>query len=213
MFKLRKPQVTWFNFSLVQPLDQRQLKVLFHPVLWLYPCFFCQFHHFMGFLFQCRSRIVCFLFYLSYITDGTSKWLFRLIINALTFYSNFMCFRNSILFASRNEPILPAFLWVIIPCQDDKVQKCWSSPTSGIHAIVACFPEYLFSLFLYLTEENENQISRWHSAAQQWSYPSFSCSSWVYLWHSSNSCNKWDSALTGNSPSLQTLIHPLGRPQ
>lgn len=109
----------------------------------------------MGFLFQCRSRIVCFLFYLSYITDGTSKWLFRLIINALTFYSNFMCFRNSIPFASRNEPILPAFLWVIIPCQDDKVQKCWSSPTSGIHAIVACFPEYLFSLFLYLTEENQ----------------------------------------------------------
>lgn len=96
------------------------------------------------FFFKCRSCVVYFLFYLSYITDGTSKWLFRLIINTLTFYSNFMCFRNSVLFTSRNEPILPAFLWVIIPCQDDKVQKCWSSPTSGI---VASFPEYLFSLF------------------------------------------------------------------
>lgn len=129
---------------------------------------------------------------------GTSKQLFRLIINTLTFYSIFVCSRNSILFTSTHEPILPTFCELLLPVRK---MKCRKVVLLQEHSLYRSLIIWIFSLFISVLNRGEpgTRSPRQHSAAQQWNCPSLSCSSLGYLWHTSNFYNKWDSDLADNS--------------
>lgn len=121
------------------------LPVLFLPVIHWGSRIVLPFHGF--FFFSPAKLILCTLCFMWATKQmGTSMWLFSLIINSLTFYFILVRSRNSVLFTSRNEPILPA-PQCAVSAGDEEVQKGCS--TSGTLIIEAQLYEYLVSLFQY----------------------------------------------------------------
>lgn len=127
------------------------LPVLFLPVIHWGSRTVLPFHGIFSF-FPAKLILCTLCFMWAAKQMGTSMWLFSLIINSLTFYFILVCSRNSVLFTSRNEPILPA-LQCVVNAGEEEVQKGCS--TSGTLIIEAWFSEYLVSLFQYWTEENQ----------------------------------------------------------
>lgn len=184
------------------------LPVLFLPVIHWGSRTVLPFHGIFSF-FPAKLILCTLCFMWAAKQMGTSMWLFSLIINSLTFYFILVCSRNSVLFTSRNEPILPA-LQCVVNAGEEEVQKGCS--TSGTLIIEAWLSEY----FSIEQRRTRDQISKAAFSCPTMNCPSLSCSSLGYLWHTSNFYNKWDSDLTDNTPNhftppLKTLIHSPGR--